>query len=198
MAWARVVTSAYLGYTMFMTEANGFLPVGPYRYSKENVTQFIRGEDGYNCQTICQENGPETMYESYALMKPADGLVCNGHVRMNSAMPTVVRNADGTESASEQLYQVVGAGTSTIESVPCAIALVELAQTDPNRCAVLCANLGGDTDTIGAMATAICGALHGVNAIDPALKAELDAVNQLDFNRYATALAKYRQQREVV
>ena len=84
------------------------------------------------------------------------------------------------------------------ESVPCAIALVELAQTDPNRCAVLCANLGGDTDTIGAMATAICGALHGVNAIDPALKAELDAVNQLDFNRYATALAKYRQQREAV
>ena len=73
-----------------------------------------------------------------------------------------------------------------------------LAQTDPNRCAVLCANLGGDTDTIGAMATAICGALHGVNAIDPALKAELDAVNQLDFNRYATALAKYRQQREAV
>ncbi len=94
--------------------------------------------------------------------------------------------------------RVVGAGTSTIESVPCAIALVELAQTDPNRCAVLCANLGGDTDTIGAMATAICGALHGINAIDPALKAELDAVNQLDFNRYATALAKYRQQREAV
>ena len=110
----------------------------------------------------------------------------------------IVRNADGTESASEQLYQVVGAGTSTIESVPCAIALVELAQTDPNRCAILCANLGGDTDTIGAMATAICGALHGVNAIDPALKAELDAVNQLDFNRYATALAKYRQQREAI
>ncbi|VEC49312.1 putative ADP-ribosylglycohydrolase [Escherichia coli] len=70
----------------------------------------------------------------------------------------------------------------------------------PTRIAapVLCANLGGDTDTIGAMATAICGALHGVNAIDPALKAELDAVNQLDFNRYATALAKYRQQREAV
>ncbi|MCW0135752.1 ADP-ribosylglycohydrolase family protein [Escherichia coli] len=55
-----------------------------------------------------------------------------------------------TESASEQLYQVVGAGTNTIESVPCAIALAELAQTDPNRCAVSCANLGGDTDTIGA------------------------------------------------
>jgi hypothetical protein len=49
-----------------------------------------------------------------------------------------------------------------------AIAMVELAGTDPNRCAILCANLGGDTDTIGAMATAICGA--GACAIDPALK----------------------------
>ena len=110
----------------------------------------------------------------------------------------IVRNADGIESASEQLYQVVGAGTSTIESVPCAIAMVELAQTDPNRCAILCANLGGDTDTIGAMATAICGALHGVGAIDPALKQELDAVNQLDFTRYASGLMRLREQREAL
>lgn len=109
---------------------------------------------------------------------------------------SVVRNAHGVESASEQLYQLVGAGTSTIESVPCAIAMVELAQGDPNRCAVLCANLGGDTDTIGAMATAICGALGGISAINPALKQQLDDVNQLDFTRYATALAHYRAQRE--
>lgn len=109
----------------------------------------------------------------------------------------VVRNAHGVESASERLYQLVGAGTSTIESVPCAIAMVELAQGCPNRCAVLCANLGGDTDTIGAMATAICGALGGISAIDPSLKQQLDEVNQLDFDRYATALAQYREQREV-
>ncbi|MGS2692593.1 ADP-ribosylglycohydrolase family protein [Citrobacter braakii] len=110
----------------------------------------------------------------------------------------IVRNADGIESACEQLYQVVGAGTSTIESVPCAIAMVELAQTDPNRCAILCANLGGDTDTIGTMATAICGALHGVSAINPALKHELDAVNQLDFIRYASGLMRLREQREAL
>jgi ADP-ribosylglycohydrolase len=108
----------------------------------------------------------------------------------------VVRNATGTESASEQLYQLVGAGTSTIESVPCAIAMVEMSQGDPNRCAILCANLGGDTDTIGAMATAICGALGGISAIDPALKRQLDDVNQLDFTRYAAELAHYREQRE--
>lgn len=109
---------------------------------------------------------------------------------------SIVRRANGTESASEQLYQLIGAGTSTIESVATAIAMVELAQTDPNRCAILCANLGGDTDTIGAMATAICGALHGVTAIDAALKQELDDINQLDFTRYASLLQQYRSARE--
>ncbi|MEI7382034.1 ADP-ribosylglycohydrolase family protein [Pectobacterium versatile] len=109
---------------------------------------------------------------------------------------SIVRRANGTESASEQLYQLIGAGTSTIESVATAIAMVELAQTDPNRCAILCANLGGDTDTIGAMATAICGALHGVTAIDAALKQELDDINQLDFSRYACLLLQYRSARE--
>ena len=117
--------------------------------------------------------------------------------RIELALKTV-REANGIDSASEQIYQLTGAGTSTIESVPAAIAMVELAGTDPNRCAVLCANLGGDTDTIGAMATAICGALHGVQAIDPALKAELDAVNQLDFGHYCEKLLHYREQREGV
>ena len=96
----------------------------------------------------------------------------------------------------EEIYQLVGTGTSTVESVPAAIAMVELAKTDPNRCAILCANLGGDTDTIGAMATAICGALNGVESIDPALKQELDEENQLDFTRYSRIFMAYRQQRE--
>lgn len=131
----------------------------------------------------------------YAQQKRVTTFSASLSARLELAL-NIVRNANGSESASEQLYQVVGAGTSTIESVPCAIAMVELAQTNPNRCAVLCANLGGDTDTIGAMATAICGALQGVAGIDPSLKQELDAVNQLDFARYASALATYRQQRE--
>lgn len=117
--------------------------------------------------------------------------------RIELALKTV-REANGIESASEQVYQLVGAGTSTLESVPAAIAMVELAGTDPNRCAILCANLGGDTDTIGAMATAICGALQGVQSIDSALKAELDKVNQLDFGYYCEHLLHYREQRESV
>ncbi|WP_261831710.1 ADP-ribosylglycohydrolase family protein [Leminorella grimontii] len=108
----------------------------------------------------------------------------------------VARTAVGIESGSERIYQLIGAGTSTIESVPAAIAMVELAQTDPNICATLCANLGGDTDTIGAMATAICGALHGVGAINPVWKQELDAVNRPRFEQYAEQLLQFRYHRE--
>ncbi|WP_218652066.1 ADP-ribosylglycohydrolase family protein [Limnobaculum xujianqingii] len=115
--------------------------------------------------------------------------------RIELALHTA-RQADGVEQGMEQIYHLVGAGTSTIESVPAAIAMVELAQTDPNRCAILCANLGGDTDTIGAMATAICGALHGIERIDPQLKQQLDQVNQLDFTRYSQTFVQLRHQRE--
>ncbi|AKJ41231.1 ADP-ribosyl-[dinitrogen reductase] hydrolase [Pragia fontium] len=115
--------------------------------------------------------------------------------RIELALETA-KNAQDIEQGMELVYQLIGAGTSTIESVPAAIAMVELAQTDPNRCAILCANLGGDTDTIGAMATAICGALHGIDNIDPALKQQLDHVNQLDFTRYSQAFTQFRSQRE--
>lgn len=103
----------------------------------------------------------------------------------------VVDEAADTEQASERVYQLIGAGVSTIESVPAALAMVQLAQTDPTRCAVLCANLGGDTDTIGAMATAICGALHGAEAIEPGLLAELKRVNPLDIEAYVQAFARF-------
>lgn len=109
-----------------------------------------------------------------------------------------MREANGTESASEQIYQLIGAGTSTLESVPAAIAMVELAGTDRTAARCYAPTLGGDTDTIGAMATAICGALHGVQAIDPALKNELDAVNRLDFGHYCEKLLHFREQREGV
>lgn len=108
----------------------------------------------------------------------------------------VVDEATGTEQASERVYQLIGAGVSTIESVPAALAMVQLAQTDPTRCAVLCANLGGDTDTIGAMATAVCGALHGAEAIEPGLLAELKRVNPLDIGAYVQAFARFRRRRQ--
>ncbi|CAM3877226.1 ADP-ribosylglycohydrolase family protein [Rahnella bruchi] len=113
--------------------------------------------------------------------------------RIELAFATVAKS-QGTEQASEAVYQLVGAGVSTIESVPAALAMVELAGTCPNQCAVLCANLGGDTDTIGAMATAICGALNGIEVFKKEWLDELKRVNPQDMTRYSDAFQRFRQQ----
>lgn len=115
--------------------------------------------------------------------------------RIELALETVKR-ANGTTCAMSRVYDLIGTGTDIIESVPAAIAMVELAQTDPNRCAILCANLGGDTDTIGAMATAICGALNGAAGIAPHFKQQLDDVNGLDIDYYGRELLRLRTLRE--
>ena len=52
------------------------------------------------------------------------------------------------------------------------------------------ANIGGDTDTIGAIAGAICGALRGIEAVDRALLAEVERVNGLDLAPVAQGLVR--------
>ena len=91
----------------------------------------------------------------------------------------------------EKLYDIVGAGVNISESVPAAISIAYYAQ-DPNKCSVLCANLAGDTDTIGAMATAICGAFKGIGSIKKEYIEALNEANDVDFNRYISILMEGR------
>ncbi|ODS10965.1 ADP-ribosylglycohydrolase family protein [Vibrio scophthalmi] len=90
------------------------------------------------------------------------------------------------------VYEQVGAGMDIIESIPAAIALVDAANTDPLVCAELAANLGGDTDTIGAMATAICGAIHGIDAFPKQSIELIEQANNTSFSLYAEKLNGYR------
>ena len=65
---------------------------------------------------------------------------------------------------------------------------------DPNKCCLMCANLGGDTDTIGAMATAICGAFVGYSKINPEYTELLRVQNpETDFEEYINILEKGRE-----
>lgn len=91
----------------------------------------------------------------------------------------------------ENLYDIVGAGVNISESVPSAISIAYYAQ-DPNKCALLCANLAGDTDTIGAMATAICGAFKGIDYIKEEYIESLNKANDVDFNSYISILMNGR------
>lgn len=92
----------------------------------------------------------------------------------------------------ERVYNLNGCGLPSTESVPAAIALAYRAGEDLMRCAQMCANLGGDTDTIGAIAGAIAGAHGGAAGLDPALAQKIQQVNGFDFRRLAEELAALR------
>ena len=105
--WSRVINSADYRWTYEMVEANGFLRVGPYTYP-DNLMRF---EDGfYTTAKVIQENGAEIMFQSYAAMKRADGLInytTAGHTMMCSADPVVVYNNDGTINGSESYLYII-------------------------------------------------------------------------------------------
>ncbi|HEY4600305.1 MAG TPA: ADP-ribosylglycohydrolase family protein [Cerasibacillus sp.] len=100
--------------------------------------------------------------------------------------------SDDEETFAKHIYDVIGAGVLTSESVPAALSIAYYTKT-VERCAIFCANLGGDTDTIGAMATAICGAKQGVDQINKNYIRIINENNQVDFNHYAQFLLNYRE-----
>ncbi|TRW44229.1 ADP-ribosylglycohydrolase family protein [Georgenia yuyongxinii] len=80
--------------------------------------------------------------------------------------------------------EVVGTSLATQESVPAAFAVLVLAETvrpggaaDPWLVCRLGASLGGDSDTIAAMAGAVSGALGGVRALPGAARDQVAAAN---------------------
>ena len=91
-----------------------------------------------------------------------------------------------------ELYDLVGAWVTTTESVPAAVGLLVRASADPVRATELAANLGGDTDTIGAMAGAMAGALSGRASIPAATLRQLEDVNAIDPTGLAAELVALR------
>jgi ADP-ribosylglycohydrolase len=77
--------------------------------------------------------------------------------------------------AAELIYTLVGTSLATQESVPAAFAVLAAIPDDPWQACLLAASLGGDTDTIAAMAGAVAGACHGVAAFPPHALAVIDA-----------------------
>jgi ADP-ribosylglycohydrolase len=63
--------------------------------------------------------------------------------------------------AMDLIYRLVGTGLATQESVPAAFAVLAAIPDDPWLACRFAASLGGDCDTIAAMAGAVAGACHG-------------------------------------
>ena len=94
------------------------------------------------------------------------------------------------EEAQQMIYQYTGTGLPSTESIPAAAALLLLAKGDPRRCAEFTANIGGDTDTMGAMACGICGALTGADVFPEEAQQLLSSVNDMDFEALADMLIR--------
>ena len=74
-------------------------------------------------------------------------------------------SAHASKATARRLARLVGTSVATQESVPCAFGALALAGGDPWRAGLVAANLGGDTDTIGAIAGAVGGACAGAAAL---------------------------------
>ena len=87
----------------------------------------------------------------------------------------LVSGEPSVAEAAEAIYSLVGTSLATQESVPAAFAVLSAVPEDPWEACLLAASLGGDTDTIAAMAGAIGGAAHGLSAFPPHAVAVIDA-----------------------
>ena len=113
-------------------------------------------------------------------------------VRLVREVATASRHRLGEMSdeaaACQALYQYIGVDIAVTESVPTAFGLVALTGGDPQRAVLCAAQMGGDTDTIGAIAGAVCGALSGIEAIDRDLLATVEEANGLHLAHTARGL----------
>ncbi len=98
--------------------------------------------------------------------------------------------ANPASSSLECLIEQVGTSVASAQAIPMAFALLA---RDPSPQALLdAANIGGDTDTIGAIAGAILGGLLGVEAFDATMLAQVESVSGLHLTEAATAMLSLR------
>ena len=84
------------------------------------------------------------------------------------------RAAGDLDEALDRIESAVGTSMFAFESVPAAVGALVARRGEPLEVVRAAILLGGDTDTIAAMAGALAGALHGYAALEPGVRARLD------------------------
>ncbi len=98
----------------------------------------------------------------------------------------------GLAEAMDVVYRLVGTSLATQESVPAAFAVCAACPDDPWLACRIAASLGGDCDTIAAMAGAICGACDGVEAFPAHARSTVARENNLGLEALAGGLLAVR------
>lgn len=108
--------------------------------------------------------------------------------RMNQARQ-ILKQESTEEIILQRLYEEIGTGMETIETIPSAFVIIELAKGDPLKAAQLSASLGWDTDTIGAISAAICGGMNP--ELPKEMIKQIEEVNKLDFEQLTDDVAPF-------
>ncbi len=93
------------------------------------------------------------------------------------------------------LAAMVGTSVASRESVAVAFGVVRLAGGDPWAAAVIAANIGDDTDTIGAIAVGMAGACAGLSAFPTDKLRHVLQINSISLDPLIDCLLELRQSR---
>lgn len=100
----------------------------------------------------------------------------------------IVGRCPDLEAAAAEVYQIIGAGVETEQSVPAAIGLFLAGKGDPKDVLLAAVNMGGDCDTVASMAGALAGAYAGVERVPVEWTRIVEQVNQLNLVELADEL----------
>ncbi len=120
-----------------------------------------------------------------------------GEVDMAALIETAIDigGEDRPDAVIDRLEKEIGNSVLSRESVAAAFGVAMAAKGDAWRAAVLAANIGDDTDTIGAIAAGMVGACTGAAALPQAKLAVIAAVNDFQPDALAEGLLAIRQNR---
>ena len=130
-----------------------------------------------------------------AALKAAEEGQRRGYSVGDAAMADRIRDAltfAGQCQTAADLAKVTGTSVASHESVAAAFGLVRMAKGDPWQAALMAANIGDDTDTIGSICCAMAGACAGINAFPPSAVKMVNSVNTLLLEEIAYALLALR------
>lgn len=87
--------------------------------------------------------------------------------------------------ASQDIYDLIGSDLAAYEVVPAAFGAFVLGQGDPVDTILTAINICGDSDTLGAIAGALIGALHGCKALPAEYEETIEEANNLQLSEKA-------------
>ncbi|MCQ6272289.1 ADP-ribosylglycohydrolase family protein [Pseudarthrobacter sp. R1] len=100
----------------------------------------------------------------------------------------------GNDQFADFLYDVVGTSVQSQESVVSALLIIDRFRDDPFEGLCAAASLGGDTDTIAAIAGAVLGACSGSEVFPASVQDQLIAANpELELQDLSARLIEVRQ-----